>query len=80
MLFLDRVYAVDSPHSSRPRFRWGRAPPSAQLTQLAQTIARRVGRLPEREGLLERDTEQFDLGEALDTDDPIPELAGHSIT
>lgn len=42
----------------------------AQLTQLAHTNARRVGRLLERQGLLERDTEQLDLGEALDTDDP----------
>ena len=33
----------------------------------------------DREGLLERDTDQLDLGEALDTDDPIPDLAGHSI-
>jgi len=44
------------------------------LTQLAYTIARRVG------GLLERDTEQLDLGKALDPDDPMPDLAGHSIT
>jgi len=58
----------------------GRAPTSAQLTQLAHTIARRVGRLLEREGLLERDTEQLDLGDAVDEDDPMPELAGHSIT
>jgi len=39
-----------------------------------------VGRLLEREGLLERDTEQFHLGEVLDEDDPMPDLAGHSIT
>ena len=39
-----------------------REPTFAQLTQLAHTIARRVGRLLEREGLLERDTEQLDLG------------------
>jgi len=30
--------------------------------------------------LRERDTGQLDLGEALDTDDPMPDLAGHSIT
>jgi len=53
---------------------------SAQLTQPAHTIARRVGRLPDREGLLERDTEQLDLNAALDPDDPMPELVGHSIT
>jgi len=59
-LFLDGVYAVDSPHGTRPRIRWVRAPTSAQLTQLAHTIARRVGRLLEREGLLERDTQQLE--------------------
>jgi len=80
MLFLDGVYEVSPPHGNRPRFQWVREPTSAQLTQLAHTIARRVGRLLEREGLLERDTEQLDLGEALDTDDPMPNLAGHSIT
>lgn len=80
MLFLDGVYVVTPPHDNRPRFHWVRQPTSAQLTQLAHTIARRVGRLLEREGLLERDTEQLGLSEALDPDDPIPDLAGHSIT
>jgi hypothetical protein len=44
------------------------------------TTAWRVGRLLERAGLLERDTEQLDLDQALDTDDPMPELASHPIT
>jgi len=79
ILFLDGVYER-LPDGTRLRFQWVRAPTSAQLTQLAYTIARRVGRLLEREGLLERDTEQLDLGEALDPDDPMPDLAGHSIT
>ena len=39
-----------------------------------------MGRLLEREGLLERDTEQLALGEVLDGDDPMPDLVGHSIT
>lgn len=39
-----------------------------------------MGRLLEREGLLERDTKQLDLGEVLDQDDPMPDLVGHSIT
>ncbi len=79
MLFLDGVYEV-APDGIRLRFRWVRAPTSVQLTQLAHTIARRIGRLLEREGLLERDTEQLDLGEVLDEDDPMPALAGHSVT
>jgi len=80
MLVVDGVYRVTTPHDNRPRFQWVRELTSAQLTQLAHTIARRVGRLLEREGLLERDTEQLDLGEVLDEDDPIPDKAGHSIT
>jgi len=50
------------------------------LTQLAHTIAVRVGRLLEREGLLARDTEQLDFSGVLDEDDPMPDLVGHSIT
>jgi hypothetical protein len=40
-----------------------REPTSVQLTQLARTIARRVGRLLEREGFLERGTEQIERSE-----------------
>ena len=82
MLFLGGGYEV-ARNGTRLRFQWVRAPTSAQLTQLAHTIAHRVGRLLEREGMLERDTEQIDLGEALEAvnaDDPMPDLAGHSIT
>jgi hypothetical protein len=43
MLFLDGVY-VERPDGS-VRFRWVKAPTSAELTQLANTIAQRVGRL-----------------------------------
>lgn len=42
MLFLDGVY-VDG-----GRFRWVKAPTSAELTQLAHTIATRTGRFLER--------------------------------
>jgi hypothetical protein len=65
MLFLDGVYEVLSDGSCL-RFQWVREPTSAQLTQLAHTIARQVGRLLEREGLLERDTEQLDFSDVLD--------------
>ena len=70
MLVLDGVYEVSPPHGNRPRFQWVREPTSAQLTQLAHTIARRVGRLLEREGLLERDTEQLDFSDVLEEEDP----------
>ncbi len=52
MLFLDGVY-VEQSHGSA-RFRWVKAPTSPELTQLTHTIAHRVGRYLERQGLLER--------------------------
>ena len=78
MLFLDGVY-VDQPDGT-VRFRWVKAPSSGELTQLAQTIARRVGRFLERQGLLERDAENSYLaGEAVEAG-PMDQLLGHSIT
>ncbi len=78
MLFLDGVYVERS--DGRLRFRWVKAPTSAELTQLADTIARRVGRFLERQGLLERDAENSWLvGEDID-DDPMSSVLGHSIT
>lgn len=53
MLFLDAVY-VDHPNGTA-RFRWVKAPSSQELPQLMHTIAHRVGRFLERQGLLERD-------------------------
>ena len=55
MLFLDGVY-VERPDGSL-RFRWVRAPTSAELAGLTQTLARRIDRFLERQGLLERDAE-----------------------
>jgi hypothetical protein len=42
MLFLDGVYVVCPDGSAR--FRWIKAPSNQELTQLAHTIAHRVGR------------------------------------
>ena len=62
------------------RFRWVKAPSTAELTQLTHTIARRVGRFLERQGLLERDVEHNYLaGKAIDAG-PMDQLLGHSIT
>lgn len=77
-LFLDGVY-VDQPNGAA-RFRGVKAPTSRELTQLAHTIAQRVGRFLERQGLLERDAENSYLaGDAVD-EDPMAQLLGHSIT
>ena len=54
MLFLDGVY-IGSADNSRLRFRWVKAPTSDELTHLTHTIAHRVARYLERQGLLERD-------------------------
>ncbi len=78
MLFPDGVY-VERPDGS-VRFRWVKAPTSAELTQLAYTIAHRVGRFLERQGLLERDTENSYLASDAVDDDPMNPLLGSSIT
>jgi len=77
MLFLDGVYA-DPPDGSN-RFHWVRAPTSTELTRLAHTIAHRVGRYLERQGLLERDAESsYLVSDAVD-EDPMAQLLGHSM-
>ena len=79
MLFLDGVYIAGA-NAASARFHRVQEPCSAEITQLAHTIAHRVGRYLERQGWLERDAENDYL--ALDTadDDPLSVLQGHSIT
>jgi hypothetical protein len=78
MLFLDGVY-VDRFDGSA-RFRWVSSPTTQELTQLSQTIARRVGRYLERQGLLERDAENSYLTTDAVPEDPMNQLLCHSIT
>jgi hypothetical protein len=78
MLFLDGVY-VDQPNGAA-RFRWVKSPSSAEITRLTHTIAHRVGRFLERQGLLERDAENSYLASDAVDDDPMTPLLGHSIT
>jgi len=78
MLFLDGVY-VDHPNGIT-RFRWVKAPTSQEVTQLAHTIAQRVGRFLERQGLLEQDAENSYLASDAVDEDPMAQLLGHSIT
>jgi hypothetical protein len=79
MLFLDGVYLAGA-NAASARFHRVNAPCRRELTQLAHTIASRVGGYLERQGWLERDAENSYL--ALDTadDDPLSVLQGHSIT
>jgi hypothetical protein len=75
MLFLDGVY-VDG----AARFRWVKAPTTDELRQLTHTIARRIGRFLERQGLLERDAENSYLTSDTVDEDPMNQLLGYSIT
>ena len=81
MLFLDGVYIGDSKHPLR--FRRVKAPTRGELVQLTHTIAHRVARYLERQGLLERDTGNIYLSpEVVDAsdEDPSNQLLGSSIT
>ena len=77
MLFLDGVY-VDRAGSTR--FRWVKAPSNSELNQLSHTIAHRLARYLERQGLLERDAEHSTLALDHSDEEPMDQLRGHSIT
>lgn len=80
MLVIARQLPWPVDRSDGARFRWVKAPTNQELTQLAHTIAHRVGRFLERQGLLERDAENSSLASDAVDDDPMNELLGHSIT
>ncbi len=77
ILLLDGVY-MDGLSGSR--FRWVKAPTSTELMHLSYTIAHRVSRFLERQGLLVRDDEAAYLSMDADDADPMQSLIGHSIT
>ena len=86
MLFLDGVY-IKNNNGLPPRFQWVKAPTNTELTQLSQTIAKRIARFLEREGIVERDAESsyaasdiLDIKEDKGDEDPMDQLLGHSIT
>jgi hypothetical protein len=56
LLFLDGVY-VGGVNRSATHFRWVKAPTRDEFTQLAHTMARRIGHCLEQQQLLERDIE-----------------------
>jgi len=78
MLFLDGVYTQSE--DGRVRFVQTKAPSATELSQLAHTLAQRIGRYLERQSLLERDAENSHLvGDDLDTG-PLAQLQGASIS
>ena len=80
MLFLDGVYSSNG----HPKgFRQVKAPSRAELTRLTHTIAQRVGRYLERQGLVERDTGNIFLTQdavCASDEDPSNQLFRSSIT
>jgi hypothetical protein len=79
MLFLDGVDGVGA-NGALERFRWVRAPTTAELAELTPTIAERIGRLLQRQGLLECDGEQRYLAAAAGEEGTLEPLLAHSIT
>ena len=79
MLFLDGVYELDS-EGATGTFHAIETPTSVEMNSLLHRISERIARLLEREGYLERDSQQGSL--LLDgfDDDVINELQGSSIT
>ena len=78
MLFLDGVY-VDGANGPAAPFRWVKAPSSDELTQLAHTLAQRIARFLERQGLLERDAEHSYLASDAVDEAPMDQLRGHAM-
>jgi hypothetical protein len=72
MIFPDGIY-INGVHGSPARFRWVKAPTSEDLTQLTHTIAHRVARYLERQGLLVRDAgNSYLTAEGVDADPESP--------
>lgn len=81
MLWLDGVYEDTTERPQRkPRLRRTRAPTSAQLTQLASTIAHRVCRHLTRQGWLEGEDDSAFLSDSVSGDDGMDGLRMSSIT
>ena len=78
MRLLDGV-DIEHPDGSRC-FRWVKAPTSAEIGRLSQTLAQRIGRCLERQGLRERDVENaYLVGDDLEAG-PMEQLLGSSIS
>ena len=82
MLFLDGVYLEENKYGSEMRFQWIKSPTSEELARLSHTIAKRIGRYLERQGILERDAEHSYLNSNAVEDeyDPMHQLHGSSVT
>jgi len=82
MLFLDGAY-IGGAKGQPMRFLNVKSPMKAELIRLTHTIAQRIGRYLERQGLVERDTGNLFLTQAavcVSNEDPANQLLGSSIT
>ena len=82
MELLDGMY-IGGANGHPMRFLRVKAPTKGELTRLTHTIAQRVGRYLERQGLLERDTGNIFLTQdavCASDEDPSNQLLGSSIT
>ncbi len=75
-----RNLSCRAPGRRSRRFRWVKAPTSAELSHLAWIIGQRVGRFLERRGLLKRGVENSYLGAEAVEAGLLDQLPGHSIT
>ena len=81
LLWLDGVYEeTTGPAQRKPRLHRARAPTSAQLTELANTIAHRVCRHLSRRGWLEGEDESVFLSDSAGSDDGMDGLRMSSMT
>ncbi len=80
MLMLDGVYEPVAAQPAKPRLRRARAPTSARLTHLADTIARRVCHHLARNGWLEGEDDSAFLTDSAGSDDGMDALRMSSIT
>jgi hypothetical protein len=69
-----------APRAGAVRFRWVKALTSAELSELAQRIAKRIGRFLERQGPLPRDAQKSYLAGGVMDEGPMDPSWGHSIT
>ena len=78
MLFLGGVYVNGAGLTAR--LRWVKAPKNDVLTQFTHTIAQRISRFLEHQGLLERDAAHSHLASDVVDENSLHQLLEHSIT
>jgi len=76
---LEHGVYIDGANGAATRFRWVKVSTSQEFMQLAHTIAQRIGRYLERQGLLGCDAENSYLASDTVDEDPMNQLLGSSM-